>query len=219
MKEKTDNRVPVLMVLVAVLVLAVAAQSIVILRLHKTPGAAAPALEPVGASIITSDDADDAPSPGVPPPIPFNDAFFNGGLGDWDPFREMHSIHDQINQMFGNAFNRFHGSDDFKNRFGDYRFSPDINLEDKGDSYVVTVDLPGMEESRIDITINGQTLIISGTMQTGKREKDDGTMLRQERRSGSFKRIVTFPGPVESGKMETENKKGVLYIEIPKGNE
>lgn len=215
MTDLNNKKLTLVTVLVAVLVVVVIAQSIVIFGLHRrVEGASVD--EQVSRVAVTQDDDDETIDSLLPPVKPFDDDFFGWGKGDWDPFKEMHSMHDRINQMFGSAFNRFEDSDSFGSVFGDYSFSPDINVEDKHDHYLVTVDLPGVEDSRLDVKINGQTLTISGNMQVESKEDDGGTMLRQERRSGSFQRIVTLPGPVNAEKMETKEKKGVIYIEIPK---
>lgn len=223
MTSSSERKLTVLTILVAVLLVAVAAQSVYMFALH---GKLQTASNPPAADTIAlpEDEAEEGALTNSPPlfstrpfdPDPFEDDPFGWKLDDWDPFKEMHSMHDRINQMFGNAFNRFERSDDFGAFFDDYTFTPDINLEDKGDRYVVTVDLPGAEDSRLDVKIEGQTLTISGTIRSEARDEDEGRMLRQERRSGKFHRTVTLPSPVAADKMTTKNKKGVLYIEIPK---
>jgi len=206
--------------LAAGLLVAVIVQSFVIFSLYKK-------LEIADSktSTITKHDAisDDLPSTGFTTKQktnspgrdkddwnPFED------MDDWDPFREMNSMHDRINQMFGSAFNRFQHSNGFKDLSRGYMFSPNIDIEDKGDHYLVTLDVPGVEDSRLDIKIDGQTLTVSGTMQSDTKKENKGHLLRQERRSGSFQRTITLPGPVKPDKMTTENKKGILYITIPK---
>lgn len=128
-------------------------------------------------------------------------------------------MHDRINQMFGNAYNRFQKSDGFGSFFGTHTFSPSVNIEDKGDRYLVTVDLPGAEESQLDINLDGEELTISGSVESEIRDEEDGKMLRQERRSGKFSRTIMLPGSVQADKMTTKNKKGILYIEIPKAKQ
>ncbi len=217
MTDLNNKKLTLVTVLVAVLVVAVIAQSVVILGLHRRMEGVSPAAQVSRVAVSQADDDGQRDSL-LPRVKPFDDDFFGWEEGDWDPFREMHSMHDRINQMFGSAFNRFEDSYSFGSVFGDYSFSPDINIEDKDDYYLVTVDLPGVEDSRLDVKINGQTLSISGKMEAESKEDDGGTMLRQERRSGSFQRIVTLPGPVKAEKMETKEKKGVIYIEIPKAD-
>jgi HSP20 family protein len=215
MKNLGDKRLTALTVLVAVLLVAVAAQSVVLTKLYKRldSGSEQPQVERV---VDQSHREDDSTQSGMFAPDFFEPDPFQWDAQSWDPFREMHSMQDRINQMFGSAFNRFQDSDDFGSIFHEYSFSPDVNIQDGGDHYLVTMDLPGVEDSRLNVTIEGQTLTISGTIQTESTGKDRGQMLRQERRSGQFRRTVTLPSPVETGKMTSKHEKDGLYIRIPK---
>ncbi|MDD2599196.1 MAG: Hsp20/alpha crystallin family protein [Kiritimatiellae bacterium] len=219
MKDNNNsNKLTLLTTLVVVLLAAVVVQSIAMLGLRKElrrdigEKASAP-------RAVASDDK--GKSAGTPAPA--KDLFardpFDWNLDDWDPFKEMHSMHDRINQMFGNAYNRFQKSDGFGSFFGTHTFSPSVNIEDKGDRYLVTVDLPGAEESQLDINLDGEELTISGSVESEIRDEEDGKMLRQERRSGKFSRTIMLPGSVQADKMTSENKKGILYIEILKAKQ
>jgi len=218
MTDNGNRKLTLLTVLGSVLLVAVVTQSVMMFGLHKQIRGRPTANEPKPVAQIP-DDNHDSGSNLTLPPDPFSKDPFDWDLGEWDPFKEMHSMHDRINQMFGSAFNRFQQSDDFGSVFGNYAFSPDINIEDKGDHYLVTVDLPGVEDSRLDVKIDGQTLTISGSMESESKQDDGGSMLRQERKSGQFRRVVTLPSPVKADEMKTEHKKGVLHIEIPKEDE
>lgn len=150
---------------------------------------------------------------------PLNDDDYIQNMAEWNPFQEMQAMHDSINQMFGNAFHHFQKSDDFSALLNNYAFSPDINIEDKGDHYRITMDLPGVEDSRINVKVENQMLTVSGSSQSETKKEEKGRVIREERRSGNFSRTVTLPGPVDAEKMTTETKKGVLSIEIPKKTE
>lgn len=218
MTDSNHKKLTVLTVLVAVLLVAVAAQSVMLFGLHKQ-WRSAPESEKSSRLARLPEDNDDADSTRTLPADPFADDSFDWDFEDWDPFQEMHTMHERINRMFDNAFNRFRRSDDFGILFGDHAFSPAIDIEDKGDRYRITVDLPGAEDSQLDVKLEGQTLTISGTVRSEEKEEDKGRILRQERRRGKFHRMVTLPSPVRADKMTTKHKKGVLYIEIPKASE
>jgi len=220
MTDQIDRKFTILAVLVAGLLVAVVVQSAVIFGLYGKLGRSVAKPERPTPSIVKDDHSRLRPK-AVLPAKPFDQDkdLFSWDLDDWDPFKEMHSMQDRINQMFGSAFGRFQKSDEFGDLLGKYAFSPDINLEDKGDHYLVTVDLPGVEDTRLDVKIEGQTLTISGSVQSESTETDKGKMLRQERRSGKFQRIVTLPSSVKADKMITTNKKGVVTITIPKATE
>lgn len=223
MTEQLDRRFQILWVLVAGLLVAVIVQSVVIFGMNKKLGQPGRAESPDPVSLAKHDSAAQRPK-AVTPVAPATPATpvdrdidpFAMDLDNWDPFKEMQFMQDRINQMFGSAFNHFQQSEDFGALFREHAFAPDINIEDRGDHYRVTVDLPGAEESQLDVKLEGQTLMITGSVQSETRETDKGKLLRQERRSGRFQRSVTLPSPVQSDKMTTSNKKGVVTITIPK---
>lgn len=212
----------VLPVLVGGLLVAVIVQSVVILGMHRKLDAMAGAQPERSAATLSGGSGAIHPQTALPPgrhDWGMDKDPFEWNLDEWDPFKEMHAMQDQINRMFGSAFGRFQKSDDFSRLFKNYAFSPDINLEDKGDRYLVTVDLPGAEDAQLNVRLEGQTLTIAGSVQSETKDEDKGRILKQERRSGSFRRTVTLPGPVVGDKMTTENRKGVLRIAIPKKTE
>lgn len=182
------------------------AQSVAQLQKNASPASAAPS---VPRQPRTAAHAANQPS------IPDYDLVV-WDLNRWDPFVEMRLMQDQMNQMFLTAFNRFQDSDDFRGLSRDYPFAPDLNIEDKGDQYVVTVDLPGAENSQINVKYEDPLLTISGSVQSESTETDQGRILRQERRSGQFLRAVSLPGPIEADKISTKNEKGVVTITVPK---
>ena len=152
------------------------------------------------------------------PQDPFKDNYLYSPFDSstWDPFQEMQRMRDQINSIFGDAFGRFSQSQEFGNLFDSESFTPNIDIQDEGDSFVIKIDLPGADASNVKVTCENQELKISGTIDQYKEDRKGSSLLRQERRSGHFSRIIPLPVPVESEKMETKIDKGVMTITIPK---
>lgn len=215
MTDNTNKTLTRLTLLVTVLLVAVVAQSVMMFRLHRQMQGRQAEDQPDKVA-LTPDDKPAAGPQTALPPDPFAKDPFDWDLNNWDPFKEMLSMHNHIEQMFGRAYNRFQRSDAFGSLFGNISFSPAINIEEKDDSYCVTVDLPNAEAPNLDVKLDGQTLNITGTVQSETRDEKKGKLLRQERRSGRFQRTITLPGPVQADKMTTRTEKGVLSIEIPK---
>lgn len=137
----------------------------------------------------------------------------------WNPFEEMHHMQEQMDRMFGEAFGRFDSSPHFRGLSGLRDFTPRVDVEEKSDHYVVVVDLPGTKESDVSITLEDQTLTISGTREFTNEKKDESgnsQVLRRERRLGKFQRSVTFANPVDPSGMKSDFDGGVLTINIPK---
>jgi len=131
------------------------------------------------------------------------------GPGIWrvkrfaDSVPEIMDLQREINRLFSNVG---------QNTALDY---PAINVWEKDDSLVVTMELPGMEPENINISVTGATLTISGTTKADSL-KEGEIYLRQERALGNFQRNFQLPFQVDSKKVEAKYEKGVLNIILPR---
>lgn len=98
------------------------------------------------------------------------------------------------------------------------RFVPRANLVETESGYEVTVDLPGMKPSEVDVQMKNGDLWISGERKEEKEERGR-TFHRIERRYGEFRRRVPLPGNVDEEKVEASFEAGVLRVVIPKTEE
>lgn len=94
---------------------------------------------------------------------------------------------------------------------------PYIDLEDKGDRFVLSVEAPGFTKEEIDISICGSSIEISGCKETNVDEKDKN-YIRKERMSESFYRTVTLPEEIKFEEVSADLKDGVLEVILPKKN-
>ena len=92
---------------------------------------------------------------------------------------------------------------------------PPMEMYEKGDNFVVKMELPGMKEDEIDIHVVGNTLTVSGERKSESevKEKDYYSC---ELNYGSFSRSVSLPSAVDATKIEASLEKGILEITIPK---
>lgn len=151
-----------------------------------------------------------APKPNLSPSK--DDDFLNGL--PWNPYAEIQHMQNEMEQMFDDSFSRFH----MRTPIGSLSKTPDVDLQEKTDRYIVTVDVPGADESSIDVKLEDQVLRISIKTEQAKDEADDesGEYRYRERFVGQFQRALTLPGPANAAKMTTEYHSGVLTITIPK---
>lgn len=133
----------------------------------------------------------------------------------WDPFREMERIREQMDRMFQSSLNRFRLSakDVLSEAFA---FSPEMDLSEEGDEYVVRFDLPGLDKSKVSVKLEDRLLTVQGSTTESREEKRAGRVIRMERRSGQFSRSITLPGPVRAEGMKAEYENGVLTVRVPK---
>ncbi len=94
---------------------------------------------------------------------------------------------------------------------------PSIDIEDKGNEFLVTVEAAGFKKSDIDINLCGDTLEVSGCKETLEDEKTKD-YVRKERMSESFYRTVDLPEEVKYEEISADLKDGVLEIMLPKAN-
>ena len=116
------------------------------------------------------------------------------------------------NNTFANPFNE----DFFRSFFGTAaapaNFSVDV--EDKGDSYLLRADLPGVDKDKVKVTVENGVMTISAETEAAN-EETRGNYVVRERRTGSMRRAFSLEGVTEEG-ITAEYKDGVLNLTLPK---
>lgn len=92
---------------------------------------------------------------------------------------------------------------------------PALNIWTGDDHAYLTAELPGIDPTQLDISVNGNELTLKG-VRPESQLKDGEAWIRQERDSGTFVRTFEFPFRVESDKVEARYSKGVLYLTLPR---
>jgi HSP20 family protein len=83
------------------------------------------------------------------------------------------------------------------------------------DALIVRATLKGVKPENLDITLSGDTLIISGK-RSEESVDDTGFYPRVERRLSSFQRTLSLPCKVEVDDIEASFKEDHLKIILPK---
>src|SRR5574337_90059 len=95
---------------------------------------------------------------------------------------------------------------------------PPIDLSETAEKITVKAEIPGIDPKEVDISIQGDTLLIKGEKKEEKEEKGKN-YYRMERRYGSFSRSIDLPTSVDTNKVTAECKNGVLEITLQKKEE
>lgn len=82
-------------------------------------------------------------------------------------------------------------------------------------AYRITMELPGVEEKDIDLSVHDGVISIKGE-KTATREEKGETWFFTERQYGSFSRSFRLPPDADGEKVEAHLKDGVLSVTIPK---
>ena len=93
---------------------------------------------------------------------------------------------------------------------------PKVDVKQKGDTYVLEMDLPGRTEKDVDLNLKDNVLTISSVQEEKKESKKEGEWLVHERTSSSFSRSFTLPDDIEGAKITASFKNGVLTITMPR---
>ncbi len=92
---------------------------------------------------------------------------------------------------------------------------PPVNLYEHSDGYVLVAELPGVEPSEIDVSIEGSTVTIRGERKIDYAESE-ANLHRLERQSGGFRRAFELPATIDADAVEASSKNGVLILRLPK---
>lgn len=145
----------------------------------------------------------------------------------WDPFEDMTSLRDAMNQLVAESFVRPRGMPGM--------FQPPIDLYETENEYVVKLATPGLKPDNFEITAQENNLTIRG--RTQDEDQQDGNQNGQqdgnqnggqgdgkqgvryhvrEQRFGEFVRTIQFPTQIDADKIQANLAQGILTIQVPK---
>ena len=127
-----------------------------------------------------------------------------------NPFRELTDLQTEIDQ----AFNAYFGLRP-RTAGPERAWAPSIDVYETRDDLVVAVELPGVRETDIHLSMTGDILSLRGQRGIAAEAREENYH-RIERWSGTFERHVQMPIPVQVDKIRASYRDGVLEIRLPK---
>ena len=94
-------------------------------------------------------------------------------------------------------------------------FAPALDVEETDDAFTLYVEIPGVQASDVDVSIEESVLTIAGSRDFYEDKTADG-FRRVERRFGTFHRSVRLPDRVDPDGITAEYKDGLLTVAVPK---
>ena len=94
-------------------------------------------------------------------------------------------------------------------------FSPAFDIEESKDSLMITAELPGMELNDIEVTLQENTVTISGEKKSETKE-DNNKYHFSERSFGRFERTFELGENVDLENVKAIMKNGILEINFKK---
>ena len=133
--------------------------------------------------------------------------------GAMAPWRDLNNMQDEVNRLFDQVFTRGSQRGDVSSVF-----APPVDIEETAEEFVVRVDLPGVPQKDVKVSLMGDTLTIRGS-RTDERKDKNGNFHRTERVHGSFERTITFGTTVKNDGVTAQVRDGVLEVHVPKADE
>ncbi len=128
------------------------------------------------------------------------------------PPRSMFNVFGNLQQEIDRLF------EDFTPAFGAGRALADVkarmDLAETKDGLELTVELPGLEEKDVDVTVSDGMLTVSGEKKFETERKDQNYHFI-ERSYGSFSRSIALPEGAKADQIKATMCKGVLKLAIP----
>jgi HSP20 family protein len=90
---------------------------------------------------------------------------------------------------------------------------PAADIASSGDAYVLQVEMPGVDKSGLELTVeNGELLIV------GHRRRIDsiGEPVYREMRTNDYRRVYELDPSIDTGKINARIEQGLLTVTLPK---
>ena len=91
-----------------------------------------------------------------------------------------------------------------------------IDLKEDDKAYTVRADIPGVKKEDIQVSVDGNQVMISAESKMEKEEKEGEKVLRSERYAGKVSRSFTLPNDVDEAGADAKYSEGVLELKLPK---
>ena len=130
--------------------------------------------------------------------------------GKSDPLNELLTVQKRMNQLFESALART----DFDTQKGVDTWTPVCDVYEAAGSFTLCLELPGLEQERIDVRLDGDDLVVSGEREID-REGSAEQFHRVECSYGKFSRRFRLPSTVARDAVEATYRNGLLRIALP----
>jgi HSP20 family protein len=132
--------------------------------------------------------------------------------------REMEAFHRSMTRMLDDMMQGWGGGGAAPWTWSNAGMMPSVAESEDEKGYFVTVELPGMDEKDVEVTLADGMLTIRGEKKLDK-EEEGKDFFRSEHSYGTFRRVLAIPVEVDEAKIEATFCKGVLRITMPKTKE
>ena len=91
--------------------------------------------------------------------------------------------------------------------------SPEVNIFETRDGYVLEAEMPGVSKDGLEITLDGNEITIVGHRGV---EAMNGNPLFRESHNADFRRVFELDPAIDASKVSARMDQGVLTLTLPK---
>lgn len=128
------------------------------------------------------------------------------------PFKVMRTISRQMDRVWGDVW-RGTPISRLPHRMPGLPWNPDVEVCEERDQVRVCIDVPGIDESRLQVEIDEGALVVRGERQDER--ASEGGRRRSELHYGSFTRRITLPDGIDGDGARAILRNGVLEVRVP----
>ena len=132
-------------------------------------------------------------------------------MSQWNPLHDLVSLQDRMNRLFEDASQRRASETDYSSELQRADWQPLADVFEDEAEYTVAIDVPGIDRSTLEISVDENKLTVKGT-----RPAPENTQHRLECPRGSFLRSFSVPAAVDQKEIKADYKDGVLLVHLPK---
>ena len=136
-----------------------------------------------------------------------------GTADRWEPFRNMSDIQGEVNRLFESFLGRPMVAAPTMRAW-----VPAVDMHETKDALVLTVEVPGVSEKDVTVSMTGDLLSIKGERRVADEARDQ-QYLHSERVFGHFERLIQLPFDVQADQVKATYRDGVLQVTLPKAEE
>jgi len=128
----------------------------------------------------------------------------------WNPWRDVNRLRHEMDQLFNQDW--VAGT----RRGAEF---PPINVWENSTGLLLTAELPGLDPSQLDVSLEKDSVTISGKRVCESNGQTEENYVRRERWFEPFARRIELPFDVNPDRCEASYEKGVLSVKIERAPE
>ena len=127
------------------------------------------------------------------------------GMTRWTPWTELAVMHRDLDSLFNRMFGEGVRAEEVN------AFTPAADVRRDGDTWKVSLAVPGISPDMIDIDIVGRTLRVRGE----RRQDGNAEPIVREITYGRFEREFTVPEEIDAEHVQARYRNGMLDLVLP----